>query len=333
MDNTQIEQYSEIRLDHLKLVELKTLAKMIEGLYFNVTNTFLAKRMLLIASVPYKYPECLYELLENLKVIHGVSSEILVKMEKYIKKEKLSDDYDIEFQAIAKLATKFIYETKYIEQHRIYNNILSRIIDLTNQSIKVGNIATTINDLDKFLELISKINQRIDSSLCTIVENSASIDIFNNGYQEGFKEVYLNFSELNDYPELFAVKPKEKNNGIDKLSSMVAGNKSVAYQAKSDPAEIERLASIGEANNLYEELTKDCIVDLRNQFSASSYDLYKDFVVKYQKFLSENAMPLRNNASTSQAKEICRQLKKLIANISYISEQSYVVSKCPEKGE
>lgn len=315
-------QVNEIlSLDQLKRIELNNLTYLARALYDNLMEIFYTKHILkLPAALLFKNPNTFDEMLLNIKNISDISAII---------KEQYKKEIEISTSVLmsGKEEGECIVEGKeFDENYMAYNIILNKIISLFEYLRKTVDFLKVNLDKQEFSRIISKKNFNIDNLLNTIINNVAKFDVFNQGYGEKFGKINENFNVL-DYPELSMQKSKTDS----KIIEPTIESKSVVYKPELDLSEIERREIIDKANKLYDELVNDCIKDLNKQVSASSYDLYKDFVEnRFANFVKQYSMPLKRDASTAEAKEVCRQINKLMDRITYISEQSYSINKFSE---
>ena len=95
-------------------------------------------------------------------------------------------------------------------------------------------------------------------------------------------------------------------------------------------SEKTRLLTIKKANDLYKELYLDWIRDLDSQVPYSTKDKAELIKEKYIKLAERFNLPLRNDTSLGQAKEVCNQINNLMNNISELSSQSYNINAYKE---
>ena len=70
----------------------------------------------------------------------------------------------------------------------------------------------------------------------------------------------------------------------------------------------------------------DYVRDLEKQLPFSAKDLYNKFLEKLNKFKTQFHMPLTRDDSIGHAKECCGKIRKLMEEVSFISENAYTIS-------
>lgn len=311
MENIQNEQKS---LEDLKRIEQENLAYLIKDFYdITIRNLFTVAFTAADDSlIKYEYPEKTEHYLENLRGIYQSSIKFQQGLNKLVQDKKIID---------AKY--EYFSEEQNRENYNVYNKILDKTIALFEHIKRTENIINNVDDRDNFIRIITKMNKKFETLLNSIVMTSGDLDDFGMGQIEDYVSAYKKFNVF-DYPDLYREEVEEKP-----AVAMVSKSES-----KISKSETERLDAIDQANQLYDMFVKDFMRDLHNQVSESSYDLYKNFVdVRFANFVKRNPMPLDKTVSIGKAKDVYREINKMIEYVGYISEQSYTISTYPNRGE
>lgn len=311
MENIQNEQKS---LEDLKKIEQENLAYLIKDFYdITISNLFTVAFTAADDSlIKYESPEKIEQYLENLRGIYQSSINFQQGLNKLVQDKKIVD---------AKY--EYFSEEQNRENYNVYNKILDKTIALFEHVKRTENIINNVNDRDNFIRIITKMNKKFETLLNSIVMTSGDLDDFGMGQIEDYVSAYKKFNVF-DYPDLYREEVEEKP-----AVAMVSKSES-----KISKSETERLDAIDQANQLYDMFVKDFMRDLHNQVSESSYDLYKNFVdVRFANFVKRNPMPLDKTVSIGKAKDVYREINKMIEYVGYISEQSYTISTYPNRGE
>ena len=197
--------------------------------------------------------------------------------------------------------------------------VVDKLAPYFENAMKVEKICSDKNMSDEeFLRLAVLFNSKMSNSLVTTLASVENWEDLGPGFEVSYIDLMNHFRncarEISETKKQFDGKKQESV----PIARRVA-------PVEISPEEKMRLATIREANNLYDELVHDTMRDLQAQVPYSAREMYEYFVdVKFANFVKEHNMPLSNTTSLRQAQDVVAKLNALYNYVSKISENSKV---------
>ena len=207
---------------------------------------------------------------------------------------------------------------------------VTQLIYFVNASVHLQECAKTKPN-NVYLREVIKALPAMDASLKRAKDSVVGWEKFGKGFDTFYEDAISFFAE-NSRVICACVKSVQETELKKQLEEEAKKPKMEVKQGKKvapveSPAEQERKLWVKKANDLFVELQLDFMRDLEKQYSASTKDMYENFVnVKFKKFVETFQMPLSENTNIGRAKEVYGQIRKLIDYISSISENAYTIS-------
>ncbi len=246
------------------------------------------------------------------------------------------------------------------------DEIIRRIRTLNDDKLKSlasgyknTNIEEFVNNLDAFENFMNKVMLVLDSIsieygiLSEVLNEKAREESFllnvtsklpkqNNKIENNIK-YFLNYLSLGEDKTMFDEKVYdvfkessdnffEKTNRIinqfsQRLQAIETKPEKIEVKVKLSKEDVERINFINKVNEMYEEFVNSTLIDLKNQYSEATRDMYKNFVeVDFPKFCNKYAMPLNEKVTLGHARNVQYELIKLMEKVENISHQSYIIS-------
>ena len=168
-------------------------------------------------------------------------------------------------------------------------------MDNTSDVIKFGNMIKINQKIKNDVALICVLtdsNPHIDSSLkeaANIVNFGANINV------SSIERLYLAFEQ--------------------KVNEQMPQSAYIKPEIAKSPAEQERLNCIKKANEAYNRLTADLLVDVKKQYAASTIKEYHELMAKVDEFEAKHKLPLAETVSLGAAKDALYRINNFAEDI------------------
>ena len=213
---------------------------------------------------------------------------------------------------------------RYLDLKRKSESVLDYAISFSDLGLMIQD--ANKKDLDEYLKIIARNLKEMKNIMQKTRPVLEDWKVFDRDviyiFETALRDFSLSVSATTKMIGSYSVKKKQ-----DEMTSFRKENPIRHVKHEISEKEQERLKAISEANALYDELCLDFMRDLEKQYSASTRDMYENFVnVKFKKFVETFQMPLSENTNTGRAKEAYGQIRKLMDYVSTISENAYTMS-------
>ncbi len=264
--------------------------------------------------------------LSSLRSVEGIDEpENIEKAQELfgVVKEKLNSFSGIVFKFNPSLEVK-LGKDGYLSTKKTAEQVLEQAIDYVNLGLKIQNAEA--KPIDEYHNIIIRNLKNMKSIMVNTISSITDWQMLYGDAVDVFKTAFGDFNlSVDATRNLISEYRKEKER--EALQKSAQGKPTIKYIPEISPAEQERLKTIKQANDLYQELCLDFMRDLEKQYSESTKDMYEIFVnVKFKKFTERFNMPLSNDVSIGQAREAYAQIRNLMNYISKISENAYTIS-------
>lgn len=253
-------------------------------------------------------------LIERKEDLEGISTEHFInelnqvikmceRMESVVQSNK---DLDISKDLFPKLPKSVMKIMGYI-----YNSCLNYFKTVA----EIEKLTKTSNDKEQFLQQLTVLNKKVLKTIKNLIQNISSPYYNMEDALPLFKFAYKTFKD--DADDLHIAKLKVEKPELKSTRKVIV---------EMNDTDKEHIKYINMANNLYQELMLDYVRDLEKQLPFSAKDLYNKFLEKLNKFKTQFHMPLTRDDSIGHAKECCGKIRKLMDEVSFISENAYTIS-------
>ena len=256
-----------------------------------------------------KDAETLSDFQNNLRKMQSGSEIVAANIKRY-KKAGLDD---VDFDA-------------YADSRRQYSAFLKCVNNYVSSAIYLSDYAKSKSS-SAYLKQLTKTLPLMEKSLAEASKYLDSWKKYGSDHSELFKRTIDFFSETATEAISAIQKVQEEERklqeAIEASKPKVEPRPVKKVEFAPNPAEIERVGLINEANMMYDELVRNTMRDLEKQVPYSVREMYDYFVnVKFAKFVKNFSMPLSSSTKASVAKEVCAQINELNNYISKISENA-----------